>query len=126
MLVNREEYLLAEQCTTQLRKTILAMMLALNGIQYPAGTRHLNTYLSDSQRVAIQKTMLLPDISADSWVGQAVSLVVIYRWYAPQLIEKYSSDQFQLTYPQATEDRVWSYLRATLPTWPKTIDTDEV
>ena len=78
---------------------VLRMMLALNGIERPPATHHLNTYLGASQRAAIEKTLLAPAVAGESWIGQAVALVVIYRWYAPQLVEKHS-----LAYPQAAED----------------------
>ena len=52
-------------------------------------------------------------------IGQAVSLVVIYRWYAPQLVAKH-----KLRYPQAEESAAWDALVAKLPTWPRKITTD--
>jgi hypothetical protein len=98
------------------------MMLALNGIQRPA-TRDLNTYLSANQRAALEKTLLLPSIDPGEWpdacVGQAVSLVVIYRWYAPQLVAKYA-----LRYPASQEQSAWDTLLEKLPTWPKEITTE--
>lgn len=118
-LVQRQEHLLADHLTTQLRGVIIEMMLALNGIQWPSGTRHLNGYLSASQRAALEKTLVTPAVSAESWLGRAVALVVIYRWYAPQLVEK-----FALTYPQALEAEVWQLLQRELPDWPLTITTD--
>lgn len=118
-LLNRQEYLLAEQLTGHLRQIVLELILALNGIQWPVGTSQLNGYLGESQRAAIQKTLLLPTISAESWIGQAVALVVIYRWYAPQLVERY-----QLTYPQALEAAVWQHLQQELADWPLTVTTE--
>ena len=118
-LITRQEHLLADQLTTQLRSVVLEMMLALNGIQWPAGTRHLNGYLSAQQRAAIEKTMVLPHVSAEAWIGRAVALIVIYRWYAPQLV-----DHFQLVYPQALESEVWAALQQ-LPDWPLSVTTDD-
>ncbi len=118
-LINRQEHLLADQLTTKLRGVVLEMMLALNGIQWPAGTRHLNGYLSTQQRAAIEKTMVLPHVSAEAWIGRAVALLVIYRWYAPQLV-----DHFQLVYPQALETEVWAALQQ-LPDWPLAVTTDD-
>ncbi len=118
-LLNRQEYLLAEQLTSALRHTVLELMLALNGIQWPADTAHLNSYLGESQRAAIQKTLLLPSVSPEGWIGQAVALVVIYRWYAPQLVEK-----FGLPYPQTLETEVWQQLASELVDWPLTITTE--
>jgi hypothetical protein len=117
-LLNRREYLLAEQLTHRLRQIVLELMLALNGIQWPVETKHPNRYLGESQRAAIQKTLLLPNISAESLIGQAVALVVIYRWYAPQLVEK-----FNLAYPQTLEAEVWQQLQQRLPDWPLTVTT---
>jgi len=118
-LLNRGEQLLAERSTATLRDLIIEMMLALNGIQWPADTRHLNHYLGASQRAAIEKTLVAPEVSADSWIGRAVALVVIYRWYAPQLVEKYN-----LTYPQALEAEVWAHLQNELEDWPLTVTTE--
>ena len=52
------------------------------------------------------------------WVGQAVALVVLYRWYAPQLAERHS-----LLYPQMAEDTVLALLSAELENWPDRIST---
>ena len=121
-LLPRQQFLLAAEQLHTLRQTVLQMMLALNGIQRPA-TRDLNTYLSANQRAALEKTLLLPAIDhtewADGWIGQAVSLVVIYRWYAPQLVAKY-----RLRYPADQEQAAWNELVTALPTWPRQITTD--
>ncbi len=50
---------------------------------------------------------------------RAVALVVIYRWYAPQLVE-----QYKLAYPQALEAEVWRQLQHELPDWPLTVTTE--
>jgi hypothetical protein len=118
-LLNRQEHLLAETITCDLRQIVLEMMLALNGIGWPDGTRHLNSYLGESQRAALQRTLLLPDVSAESWIGRAVALVVIYRWYAPQLTAKFS-----LVYPQALEAETLARLQQQLPDWPLAITTE--
>jgi hypothetical protein len=129
-LLPREQVLLAAEQLHLLRQTVLQMVLALNGIQRPA-TRDLNTYLSASQRAALEKTLQLPTGEhtgehaweqvtwTDRWIGQAVSLVVIYRWYAPQLVAKHA-----LRYPHAQEQAAWDTLVAKLPTWPRQITTD--
>lgn len=117
-LIPRSEHLLCAQALTQARATVLEMMLALNGIAYPAGTRHLNTYLGTSQRAAIERTLLLPEVSGEAWIGQAVALTVIYRWYAPQLVAAYAA-----AYPQAAETAALAVLQ-TLPDWPLAITTD--
>ena len=117
-LLARQEFLLAAELTATLRRTVLELMLALNGIAWPAGTAHLNGYLGASQRAAIEKTLLAPGAGAESWIGQAVALVVIYRWYAPQLVEAHT-----LAYPHAAEESALARLRA-LPGWPLAIQTD--
>lgn len=118
-LLHRQEHLLADHLTTELRSVVIEMMLALNGIQWPTGTRHLNHYLSASQRAAIEKTIVAPIVSTDSWIGRAVALVVIYRWYAPQLVEKY-----EIVYPQQREADVWALLQREVPDWPLSVTTD--
>ena len=117
-LIVRQEALLAAQATAELRACVLELMLALNGIAYPAGTRHLNSYLSPSQRAAIEKTLAAPSTGREAWVGQAVALIVIYHWYAPQLVAR-----FGLTYPQAAEAAALAALEA-LPEWPLQIETE--
>jgi hypothetical protein len=116
-LIDRGEQVLCHETTTTLRAIVLEIMLALNGITYPAGTRHLNRYLGASQREAIQKTLLAPAVDGDTWIGQAVALVVIYRWYAPQLVATMA-----LVYPQMAEDAALAAL-GQLPSWPLTITT---
>ncbi len=121
-LLPREQFLLAAEQLHILRQIVLQMMLALNGIQRPA-TRDLNTYLSANQRAVLERTLLMPSVEheswADAWIGQAVSLVVIYRWYAPQLVAKH-----HLRYPHAQEKAAWESLTSKLPTWPQTITTE--
>ena len=121
-LLPRGQYLLAAEQLHTLRTTVLQMMLALNGIQRPA-TRDLNTYLSANQRAALEKTLLLPSVDhanwAEGWIGQAVALVVIYRWYAPQLVAKHS-----LTYPHEQERVALDVLLEQLPAWPAAITTE--
>ena len=85
----------------------------------PPGTTHLNTYLGASQRAALEKTLLMPSVAAESWIGQAVALVVIYRWYAPQLVAAFS-----LLYDDRLEAETLSHLHAKLPDWPSAITTD--
>ncbi|MFN8440315.1 MAG: aminoglycoside 6-adenylyltransferase [Caldilineaceae bacterium] len=117
-LIQRNEHLLANEQTETLRKIILEMMLALNGIQRPQGTLHLNSYLGESQRHALEKTLIAPSVSGESWIGRAVALVVIYRWYAPQLVEKY-----RLDYPHEAEAEALQRLQCQLPDWPLEINT---
>lgn len=118
-LLVRGEYLLADECTVALRGLVLEMMLALNGIQRPPDTRHLNTYLGDSQRAAMEKTLVALSVSSGTWSARAVALIVIYRWYAPQLAEK-----FGITPPRALEEEVLAALHQQLPDWPLHIETE--
>ncbi len=118
-LLAKDELLLVNEKTHQLHKIVLEMMLALNGIQRPPDTEDMNGYLSADQRAAIEKTMILPSVEAGGWIGQAVSLVTIYRWYAPQL-----TDKFSLAYPLALEELVQAKLTQLLPDWPQGITTD--
>lgn len=120
-LLNRHEYLLAEQQISSLRQLVLELMLALNGIAPPPQTRHLNSYLSASQRAALQKTLIVPTVSSESWLGCAVALVVIYHWYAPQLVAR-----FGVAYPQALETTTLTQLHSSLADWPLAITTDAV
>jgi len=117
-LIERDEQLLAAACTGDLRQTVLRMMLALNGIACPPQTRHLNSYLSASQRAALEKTLALPFAGAEGWIGQAVALVVICRWYAPQLANAYG-----FAAPDALEQETLAGLQARLPDWPLAITT---
>lgn len=117
-LLNRGEQLLASESMLELRTTVIDMMLALNGIRRPAGTHHLNSYLSEKQRAALERTLLAPEVDAETWIGAAVALVVIYRWYAPQLVERHG-----LTYPSDLEIATWQALRQALPDWPAEVTT---
>jgi hypothetical protein len=118
-LIARHQLLLAHDVLSELRNIVLEMMLALNGIARPQATTALNVYLSASQRAALEKTMLLPASDPESFIGQAVALTVIYRWYAPQLVAK-----FDLNYPHLTEQTVWIKLVNQLPDWPQQVSTD--
>lgn len=117
-LIDAGEHLLCCDQTATLRNIVLELMVGLNGIAYPSGTRRLNTYLGPSQRAAIEKTLVAPSASSEAWIGQAVSLVVIYRWYAPQLVER-----FGLIYPADAEIEALGRLQTLLPDWPQSITT---
>ncbi len=118
-LVQHDERLLAAELVQTLRGIVIDLMLALNGIRRPAGTRHLNRYLSPSQRTALERTLTAPAPQMDAWIGQAVALTVIYGWYAPQLTAR-----FELTYPQALQENVWNALRNGIFEWPASITSD--
>jgi hypothetical protein len=98
---------------------VIEMMLAMNGIAYPTGTRRLNAYLGESQRAALVKTLRVLTPGRSAWIGGAVSLLVIYRWYAPQLVERYG-----LSYPQELENMTLAEIAARLPEWPVEVRTD--
>ena len=114
----RDEHLLAAEATASMRGHVLEMMLALNGIARPVDTTQLNHYLSAEQRAAIEKTLAAPFASRSSWTGQAVALLVVYRWYAPQLVEKFSLD-----YPKLLEAETLAFAQQQLPRWPQHITT---
>jgi len=113
------EILLASERAATLRNLVLELMLALNGIRRPVQIRSLNRYLSQSQREALEKTLITPRPDSDAYIGQAVALVVIYRWYAPQLVDK-----FGLAYPAVAEQEVWQRISRLLPDWPLSVTTD--
>lgn len=119
-LVNRDEHLLAERATAALREIVLELMLAANGIRPPAATAHLNGYLGESQRRALEKTLVAPTPSAAAWIGRAVACVTIYRWYAPQIVAR-----FGVEYPSALEEAVLAQVRAALPQWPAYVETED-
>ncbi len=114
-----DELLLAAEQVAHLRELVLSLMLALNGVARPQATHHLNGYLGDSQRAALEKTLVLPRTDTASIMGQAVALVVIYRWYAPQLVAALGG-----VYPADLEQATWTALTAALPDWPHTVTTD--
>ncbi len=118
-LLPAHEHLLAAQCTGALRRLTAEMMLALNGIAWPPSGYHLNTYLSERQKAALERTLSAPTPSNGSWIGQAVALTVIYRWYAPQLAAAFGLEQ-----PGALEAEVWAELRAAVDDWPAEVSTD--
>lgn len=118
-LANRKEHLLCAELVADLRRIVTDMVLAQNGISRPKATRNLNAYLSLPQRQALKKTLQLPSVSSEGWIGQSVALVVIYRWYAPQLVSKYG-----LAYPSDAESEALGLLAATLPDWPRSITTE--
>ena len=117
--IARSENLLCAEYSAGIRSILIHLVLALNGITRPDGTRNLNSYLSPHQRRALEKTLVAPAANRDSWIGQAVAMVVIYRWYAPQLVEKY-----QVPYPAAAERGTLGHLSDALADWPQSITTD--
>lgn len=117
-LLPRGELVLGEEAITHLRRQIIEMMLAANGIAWPQGTRHLNGYLGESQRIALERTLVAEGTPYERIVARAVALVTIYRWYAPQLVEKFS-----LPYPVQEERTSWAALVAAISEWPESLET---
>lgn len=113
-----QELLLSAERIAALRSLTLELMLALNGIRRPPAARSLNCYLSARQRAALEKTLAAPEGSQEALLGQAVALVVIYRWYAPQLVEKLG-----LHYPDSLEREAFEAIARRLPNWPVSITT---
>ena len=113
------ETLLSAEIVAELRKTVTDVILAANGIARPEGTLNLNAYLSRGQRTALHRTLALRRFASSAFVGQAVALIVIYRWYAPQLVDKYNVD-----YPKSLEEETLRLLSDALPNWPRAITSN--
>ncbi len=89
------------------------LVVALNGATRPASPTRINPYLGPAQRDAFEKTLRHTANHTESWIGQAVALIVLYRWYAPQLVEMYN-----LEYPTRLEESVLALLCVEVPGWP--------
>lgn len=118
-LLVRGELILAEHAVANQRMLLLEMMLAANGIAWPTGTTHLNTYLGESQRVALERTLVAAGAPHEAVIARMVALTTIYQWYAPQLVERYG-----VRYPQKAEADTWRTLVQSLPEWPERLETD--
>jgi hypothetical protein len=117
-VVNREEHLAAAALLHCVRTQLTDLVVALNGATRPLTPTRINPYLGPAQREAFEKTLRHSGNHAESWIGQAVALIVLYRWYAPQLVEMY-----RLSYPAAVESTVLALLSAEVPGWPARITT---
>ena len=124
-VVRRQEGLAAQALVADIRMLLVDLVVALNGAERPQTRARINQYLGPAQLEAFENSMALPQTvrrqeanQGPNWVGQAVSLVVLYRWYAPQLVERHG-----IRYPQAAEDAVLALLRAELENWPAQIST---
>lgn len=117
-LISRQEHLAASALLCQLRITLIDLVAALNGVTRPPSPTRFNGFLGPAQQEAFEKSLHQPQISAESWIGQAVALIVLYRWYAPQLAEMYALD-----YPARLEESVLALLSAEVPGWPALITT---
>lgn len=117
-VLNRSEHLAALALIDESRRALVNLVVALNGAQWPDSPARINQYLGPAQREAFDKTLAVKEVSAAAWIGQAVALIVLYRWYAPQLVEMYSVD-----YPATLEQTVLTLLAAEVPGWPALIRT---
>lgn len=123
--VRRGEQLAAHLLLTEIHALLIDLVVSLNGGSRLQTKSRINQYLGPAQREAFEKSLGLGQSGRQKsagggakWIGQAVALVVLYRWYAPQLTEKYS-----LRYPQMAEDTVLALLSAELENWPDRIST---
>lgn len=124
-VLGRQEQLAAHLLLTEMGTLLIDLVVSLNGGSRPQTKARINQYLGQAQLEAFEKSLGLRKSmwrgeldSGANWIGQAVALVVLYRWYAPQLAEKHS-----LTYPRLAEDCVLTYLKAELKNWPAHIRT---
>lgn len=117
--VNRQEALAAQALLTRLRAVLIDLVVALNGARRPPSPRRINSYLGPAQRDAFEKSLGRGGARPEDWIGQAVALIVLYRWYAPQLVEMY-----RVAYPQRLEETVLPRLAGEIDGWPRTISTE--
>ena len=111
--VNRGEHLAAAALLHNVRAALTDLVVALNGATRPASPARINPFLGSAQRDAFEKTLRHSANETESWIGQAVALIVLYHWYAPQLAELYSLD-----YPTRLEESVLALLSVEVPGWP--------
>ncbi|MBI3960036.1 MAG: hypothetical protein HY328_14585 [Chloroflexi bacterium] len=116
--INREEHLAAASLLNSVRSVLTDLVVALNGATRPASLARINPFLGPAQREAFEKTLRHSANDTESWIGQAVALIVLYRWYAPQLVEMY-----RLDHPQRLEETVLALLCVEIPGWPARITT---
>jgi hypothetical protein len=118
-VLNRREHLATAALINDVRHVLIDLVVALNGAQRPPSPARTNQYLGPSQRQAFEKTLPNKEVDVTVFIGQAVALIVLYRWYAPQLVEMY-----QIPYPHALERTVLSLLSAEVDGWPALIKTE--
>ena len=123
--VNREEHLAAHALLAELRSLLIDLVVGLNGVERPQATARINLFLGGAQREAFERSLGANQlvsgsraVNASGWIGQAVALIVLYRWYAPQLAEIYA-----MPYPHQAEETVLGFLRAEIDGWPAKITT---
>ena len=124
-VVRRREQLAAHALLSELRALLIDLVVSLNGARRPQVRARINQYLGPAQREAFEKSLGYRQATPGSgaatgfnWIGQSVSLVVLYRWYAPQLAQRHS-----LSYPKNAEETVLALLSAELENWPSNIAT---
>ena len=116
--LNRCEWLAAAHLLERSRQVLIDLVIALNGATRPSSPARTNPYLGPAQLEAFEKTLPIPKPDSGAWIGQAVALIVLYRWYAPQLVEIYS-----LGYPDLLELTTLALLAAEVDGWPAMIQT---
>lgn len=121
----RAEHLAAHALLTESRAALIDMVAALNGVARQQSRTRVNRFLGPAQQEAFEKTLGGgPSQEARSapetrlWIGQAVAQVVLYRWYAPQLSQRYGA-----AYPFRAEETVLALLRQELEEWPAYVAT---
>jgi hypothetical protein len=116
--LNRCEWLAAARLLENSRQVLIDLVIALNGAGRPPSPARINPYLGPAQLEAFEKTLPIPQPDSGAWIGQAVALIVLYRWYAPQLVEIHS-----LAYPDLLERTTLALLSAEVDGWPAMIQT---
>lgn len=116
--LNRQEHLAAVALIQQARTHLTDLVVALNGATRPNTPARINEFLGPAQQDAFEKSLGQSESLDESWIGQAVALIVLYRWYAPQLVEIH-----KLVYPTALEETVLALLSAEVSGWPARITT---
>ena len=120
----RGEDLAAHALLAEVRSLLLDLVVALNGATRPQSTARVNQFLGPKQLRAFEKSLGMGRSNSEAalrksaWIGQAVALIVLYRWYAPQLCDIHCE-----RYPQQAEDTVLALLRAEVDGWPAVIET---
>jgi len=117
-VVNRGEHLAAATLLANARAALIDLVVALNGATRPASPTRINPFLGPAQQDAFEKTLCLPAVHSENWIGQAVALIVLYRWYAPQVVEMYTLD-----YPTRLEETALALFSVEVPGWPARITT---
>ncbi|RME57174.1 MAG: nucleotidyltransferase domain-containing protein [Caldilineae bacterium] len=118
--LNRRDHLAAGSLLAQARNHLVDAIVAVNGGRRPPASPRANRYLGPSQQEALARTLVCPAPTSETWIGQAVALVVIYRWYAPQLQERFP----QLKDLTRMETITLALLTATIDDWPAHITTE--